>query len=206
MKTCWVDCETTGLDPVKHRIIELAAIYEEGPNNDTFHEYCLPLTARPENYDVIEKITGITWESLEEYGLTDRVLYGNFKAWLGEHMNPYDPTDKAIFAGYCAEFDRRFITGLFERNHDTYTASWFHAGTLDVVGSVYTDARISGEDRPPKMRLSAIADLHGITFKAHSAMDDILATRQIQKNIEYRLTLRDRPDPNDGIDITGEPV
>lgn len=187
VKTVWIDVETTGLDSKADRIIELAAIYD--PGGLVYHGFCRPFEQRPEGFDKITEITGIEWEGLEAHGMSDTELYRSFKDWLRNFIDPFDKGDKAIFAGYNAAFDNRFVRELFARNGDPYFGSLFLAGSLDVLSTIFTTARFCAIDlrRLADFKLGTVAEHFGFTFKAHSASEDIRVTRLIQEQLERSI-------------------
>ena len=188
MKTLWLDLETTGLDHKTDTIIELAALYENGNDKAVFHKYCKP-DERPENFDKIEELTGITWEFLEEKGIPESELYKQFIEFLSSKIDKFDKSDKAIIAAYNATFDDQFLRELFLRNNDKYYGSWFLTSRIDILSTVAMAYRFDVLDLQHNNKCETIANALGIEIKAHSAIEDIKASRQIQLKLEHRLRL-----------------
>jgi len=186
MKCCWVDVETTGLDSKTCTIIEIAALYEDGKDKDVYHTYILP-DARPDDFSAIEELTGITWEYLQHNGITETEAYKQFTEWLGIHIDKFDKTDKAIFAAYNAKFDNDFIRELFKRNKDNYFGSWFYSASLDIMGTVIQCVRLGLMPVPVNFKNVTTCEFFGIEHKAHSALDDIKASRNAQLEMEKLL-------------------
>lgn len=186
MKTIWIDVETTGLEPATNTIIELAALYENGKDKSVFHVYILP-ELRPDDFETIEELTGITWEYLQQNGITETEAYMGFIGWLAKHIDKYDKTDKAIFAAYNAKFDNDFIRELFKRNNDNYFGSWFYSASLDIMGTVIQCVRLGLIPVPVNFKNVTICESFGIEHKAHSALDDIKASRNAQLKMEGLL-------------------
>ena len=182
-KTIWVDTETTGLNCKEDQIIELAALC----GKDTFHEYCLP-KEKPKNWDKIEELTGITWEFLEKNGISEDVLYHRFEMWLGNHVDRYNKKDKAVFAGYGSRFDSDFIRAMFERFYNKFYGSYFISITLDVQSFVAENVASGIITLLDNFKLSTVCDHFGIEFKAHSAIEDVRAAKELfekcKKNVE----------------------
>jgi len=184
-KMCWIDVETTGLDPKTDSIIELAALYE-GDKKSIFHCYILP-AIKQDDFNVIEELTGITWEYLEKNGITEAEAYAQFSEWLGSFIDKYDKTDKAIFAAYNARFDNDFIRELFKHNNDNYFGSWFYSASLDIMVTAILCVRLELIPVPVNFKNQTICESFGIEHKAHSAIEDIKASRQAQLKMEGLL-------------------
>ena len=185
-KICWIDTETTGLDPKTCTIIELAVLYENDKDKSVFHVYILP-ASRPDDFNTIEELTGITWEYLEQNGITEAEAYKEFIEWISQYIDKYDKSDKAIFAVYNARFDNDFIRELFKRNHDNYFGSWFYSASLDIMGTAILCVRLELMPVPVNFKNVTICESFGIEHKAHSALDDIKASRQAQIKMEGLL-------------------
>lgn len=195
MKVVWIDCETTGLDPYKDCIIELACLYEEWENGENknkkvFREYCLP-EYKPNNFEEIEKLTGITWGLLEEKGLTQTELYNEFVKFLGNQIDKFDKGDKAIFAAYNAKFDNLFVRELFNRNGDQFFGSWFFSYPLDIASTVLTCLLTGAIDKPENFKNATVGkhlNVEGIDkADLHSALTDIKISRNIQLICQDKL-------------------
>ncbi len=188
MKTVWIDVETTGLNPRGDSIIEIAALYESGDTKSVFHKYCLPDAIVPATFGKIEELTGITLEYLRENGISESQLYSEFISWLAQFIDKYNREDKAIFAAYNARFDNEFIRELFQRNGDNYFGSWFYSAPLDIMSTVMLAYKIGAMGKPENFKNATIASLMGIELKAHSAIEDIKASRQIEIILENQIT------------------
>jgi len=185
-KVIWIDVETTGLDHKTDTIIELAALYENGDDKSIFHLYILP-DKKPMDFEVIEDLTGITWEYLEKNGICEPEAYGKFAKWLGSHIDKYKKTDKAIFAAYNARFDNDFIREFFLRNYDNYFGSWFYSAPLDIMGTVIQCVRLGKIPVPENFKNQTTCEFFGIKHKSHSAIEDIKASRLAQLKMEKLL-------------------
>lgn len=172
----WVDLETTGLDPETNSIIEIALVY----NQMEFHEYCLPSKNPPENWAEIEEITGISWNLLENKGVSEEILYHKILKFLDSKIDKYNKSEKLIFSGYAAEFDKNFIRKLFKKYNNDFFGSYFANVTLDVmtiIAHYITQKEITMLFE--NYKLKTVCDVYGIKFKAHSAMEDIKATKKL---------------------------
>ncbi|ACY13394.1 3'-5' exonuclease [Haliangium ochraceum] len=101
----FIDCETTGLDPERHEILEIAAIRVHPQTLDEERE--LVLRVRPERLEDADP------EALEVNGYRRR-------AWadavsLGDAMAELAPMlEGAVLAGHNVAFDRRFLEAAWD--------------------------------------------------------------------------------------------
>jgi exonuclease I len=174
-KICWIDLETTGVDCKKDSIIEFAALY----GDQELHLYCKPVI-KPENWDFIEGLTGITWEFLEKNGVPEKELYLMVSAFFYSKVDRCNKKDKIIFAGYNCKFDNDFIRELFAKYDNKYFGSLFFSCMLDVLcimsDALYND-KIKLQDNY-KLETSYKAIIKK-EFNAHSAIEDIKATKEL---------------------------
>lgn len=180
MKYCFVDTETSGVDPEKNALLQLAgAIVINGKVMERFDIQSAPF---PE--DVIDPI------ALEVNGLTEEVIRGylapilarrQFMAILAKYCDKYDKTDKFQFVGYNGDFDADAIRAWFVKCGDIYFGSWFWWPILDV-------AKLAGirlmEQRHTmsSFKLTAVARflyLEVDESKAHDAAYDIDLTMRM---------------------------
>lgn len=180
MKYCFIDTETSGTDPEKNALLQLAgAIVINGKVMERFNIQSAPFPT-----DVIEPI------ALEINGLTEEVIRGyrgprlahlQFVQILAKYCDKYDKTDKFQFVGYNGDFDADAIRAWFVKCGDIYFGSWFWWPILDV-------AKLAGirlmEQRHtmPSFKLTAVArflDLDVDESKAHDAAYDIDLTMRM---------------------------
>ena len=93
-----LDLETTGLDPEKHEIIEIAAIKvnRDSIHHDGFQSLIKPKRKVPKR---ITELTGITQEMLDAEGEPLEKAMREFREFVGEHR----------LVAYNAEFDMAFL-------------------------------------------------------------------------------------------------
>jgi DNA polymerase-3 subunit epsilon len=198
-KIIWCDLETTGLDPDKNQIIELALLYEElnevtgeTINRSKYHAYCLPEEC-PADFDKITEITGITYEYLQEHGISENELFNNMIAFLDDRVNRYDKEDKCYFIAYNAQFDNQFLRELFKRhsNDKVYFGNYFYHLYLDTLQLSLFCEFFGLFDRPENFKLETIVKHLGIVDENksnfHSALIDIKETRRLQNYLQIRL-------------------
>ncbi len=145
------DFETTGLDPVHDRIIEIAAIrFEDGEITDRFVHLI-----NPERHisNMITEITGISNQMVQK-APTEETIIDDFLDFLG--------TDPLV--AHNIHFDEQFLTQLCERlgrkegQHTKYD-------TLQLARSLFFEQ--------PVFNLGALSEYFGLSSKgAHRAEKD----------------------------------
>lgn len=163
------DTETTGLDPVSCRVIELAAIrYEFDGTSFVRMEDMDDFITLPEGETVPDKIveiTGITTQILKEKGQSEEIVAKKFTAMI-------DHPDTVLVA-HNIQFDLSFIT---------YTV---FRGDRDNIGLIsqadYLDTLTIAKDR--KMfphKLCDMIDYYGLDAQnSHRALDDVDALAKL---------------------------
>ena len=186
MKEFWCDLETTGLNPYKHAIWQMAFIIVDGTDRV---EMCY--TMRPTDGDAIDPkaldVGGIDMGAIK--ALQDpREVFADMKRELRKWVDPYNKSDKMLFYGYNADFDARFLRRLFEKMGDKYYGSWFWTPAIDVMSLAAHHLR-DKRDTMLNFKLYTVAEKLGIDVekdKLHNALYDIQITRVVLKKIERR--------------------
>jgi DNA polymerase III subunit epsilon len=190
MKTIFIDCETTGTDPAKNALVQMAgAMFIDGTLVEQFD-----IKSRPFPGDVLDdealQVNGLTPLELSAYP-DPRHAYRDFAALLSKHCDKYNRADKFHFIGYNADFDSDFIRRFFEKNGDNYFGSFFWYPALDV--SKLAGIRfMSSRHKLPNFRLMTVAEACGIEIdpaQAHDALYDIRITMRIFKKLTKDLAL-----------------
>ena len=152
----FVDIETTGLDHVRGRVIEVAAIrVEAGVVVQTFQSLIDPKVELPY---YITNLTGITTDDLKGAPTFDQVADG-----LREVL------DGAIFIAHNAQFDYAFLRQEFAR----LDVPFLHKQlcTVKLSRALYPNEK--------GHKLQDLIQRHGFTFTArHRAYDDAAILRQ----------------------------
>jgi len=177
MKIFYFDTETTGLDPVKNDIIQLAGIVEiDGKIKEKLNFFCQPFD-----------YTNISPEALEVHKISIETIKGFPKAntlrmelirIFGKYVDKYDKNDKFYPAGQNVRFDLAFLEEHFKKNNDVYFGSWFWRYAIDLY-SISAALKYKGLLETENLKLETLAKHFGITLKAHCAMSDIECTREI---------------------------
>jgi len=183
MKIIYVDTETTGISTRSNALIQVAGTISADGKTEDFN-----FTMKPWEGAVIDpgamKVNGITnFESLP----TEDVVFKEFLALLGRHVNRYDHNDKFQIIGYNIEFDVDFLRAWFKRNQDDFFSSWFWNPSLDVM----TLAAWHLIGARPDLKNFKLGTVYEYFFgkpmiDAHDAFGDITATREILNEIFKR--------------------
>jgi len=188
MKLCFIDVETTGLNPKKNGIIQIAGIIEV--NDIQMMDF--NFFVKPFDSDIIDenslKINNINMERIQNF---HEPLEVNNKLIhiFSQYIDKYDKTDKFIFVGYNAEFDFHFLREWFYKNGNKYFFSWFVGPPLDVMNLVLFDLK----DRiyqVENLRLETITKFYDIKIKeSHNAYYDIKATYNLYHIINNKFNI-----------------
>jgi len=179
-KILWIDTETTGTNPERHGIIQIAALMEvSGEVVDEYEAKMAPHIDAAIDHAALA-ISGTTINELAERSPSHRVFF-EFENWLCGHINPYDKTDKAFPAGYNVRFDLEFVEKWFRHSGHKYGSGSFQNWRwLDPLAILHREAFL-GEVDFPDFKLGTVCKLAGIELDAHDALSDIRATRELTR-------------------------
>lgn len=177
---CFVDTETTGLDPDRHQIWEVGLIL---PNDDEYHWY-LPVdlgTADPFALDIgrFHERHPHGYRSPTEGGLTDLDQFSEEFASL---------TYKLHMAGAVISFDDLRLAKLL-RAHGQQPGWHYHVIDVEALAAGYLAAGYSdagpGPHRPPwnSDELSQCLGVHPDQFERHTALGDSRWARAIYHKV-----------------------
>jgi DNA polymerase-3 subunit epsilon len=184
-KFLYCDTETTGTDPAKHGLIQIAGIIVvDGKEVESFN-----LKLKPHKNDTIEvealKVNGITADQLEAPDrLAASVGLAHFQRIMSKYVDKYNRKDKMVFCGYNARFDMDFIRALHEKEGDEYFGSWFWFPPVDVMNTAML--RFMHErDTFANFKLATVAERLGVKPEGnlHDALVDVRLTRKILQHL-----------------------
>jgi len=177
-KILWFDCETTGVDPHRNGLIQIAALVEI----DDVVQDEINLFLRPGDIDKIEQdaldIHGYTELEIREFPEPE-VSMAELQTRLAKYVDKFNKFDKFVMAGYFVRFDMDFLRALFVKLGDRYFGSWFFSVTYDVQSLIAE--RIVRGFRAPNYKLETMCRQFGIEIDAHDALSDIKATRNLDR-------------------------
>ena len=183
-KIFWFDVETTGLDPKRHDIIQLAYIVEIDGKIVDENSFKL----QPFDFDTIEKgaleINKTTIEDLKSYQ-KPQIMHQAILSVLDKHVDKYNKMDKFLPAGYNVKFDMDMFRAFFFKNNHKYFGSYFGYHMLDPVPFLFF-LELKGLIKLESHKLVDVCKYFDIKIDAHDALSDIKATRElIYKLMEY---------------------
>lgn len=157
-----VDLETTGFNPAKDRIVQMAAVVMDGTGNvvDSFDTVVKPES--PSQYEHgAEHVHGISREMVENgMPLTEALA----RMWT--------ITDGKVFTAHNARFDVSFLEAESERVGMQRQVTRY----LDTLAL----ARSADKEKQRKHSLEALCEHYGVQReRAHEAMSDAKATARI---------------------------
>ena len=167
------DTETTGLLYSRDEIIEFAAAVIELRNGQItiLREYDELIRLTPGNTipPEIQKLTGITNEDVAARGISKEQLCNDLKEMI---------VDGTLLVAYNAHFDLSFLYYLLLRNGDVSILKG--KDKLDLL-TVYKDRH----SYPHKLcNAIEVYNLSGKVVNSHRAVDDVLATLEVMKEME----------------------
>ena len=188
-KICYVDTETTGTDPDKHGIIQIAMIIEIDGTVVVDREWLV--RPHPEVKADLEAlaINGRTIAEIKSFPDANQV-FGDIQKFLGGFVDQFDRTDKLTPAGYNVKFDLDFLQSFWARcGDDKYFGSWFNWDAVDPL-PLLRYLKFAGLLPPlQNLKLATVCDHFGVKLgeDAHDALADIKATRELVHLLSNRF-------------------
>ena len=177
MNILFFDFETTGFSERWNEVIEVAGILYDMENAeilDTFHEYIKPQAKIPR--EVVE-LTGITNEAVENCRSEKEVLDDFVVFIMGNQVD-------ALCGHNCKAFDLRFLRAKSEKYGLPYEEMMEYK---DVIDTLSLARRYKREGKIPKdipsLCQTQLAELYGVDYQAHSALEDVKALIEIYKKM-----------------------
>lgn len=185
-KIMWLDLETTGTNPAKHGIHQIAGMVEI--NGEIVEKFDIKLQPNPKALiDPAALEAGkVTEEQIKAYQ-SFYSGYMEFQTICAKYVDKFNKHDKFHLAGYNTQaFDGQFLRGLFLQNDDNYYGSFFWSASIDVMCIA---AWQLSYNRPfmKDFKLMTVAKMMGVIVdesKLHDAFYDIDITRQLFEKFE----------------------
>tara|TARA_R100000008_G_scaffold83129_1_gene68133 strand:+ start:89 stop:658 length:570 start_codon:yes stop_codon:yes gene_type:complete len=188
MKRLWIDLETTGLNPSKHSVVQIAGIVEiDGEVQESFCFKVRPLKGAAVSHKALEVI-GATVEDLKSYPKPP-VVKQQVLDILNKYIDPYDKTDKFYFIGYNARFDYDFLRAWFEKQLFSYFGSFFWFPPIDIMNMV-AHYLMGEREKLINFKLFQVCKYLGMDVK-EAELHDALYDIKITKGLYERITEKD---------------
>ena len=167
------DTETTGLDFSRDEIIEFAAVVVERRDGiaTVIREYDELITLTPGNTvpPMIENLTGISTQDILDRGIPKAQVCRDITDMIGSNT---------LLLAYNAHFDLSFLYYLLLRNGDPMILKG--KDKLDLL-TVYKDRH----SYPHKLcNAIEVYGLEGEVVNSHRAVDDVIATVAVMREME----------------------
>jgi DNA polymerase-3 subunit epsilon len=187
-KLIFIDTETTGVDRQKHEIMQLAAIVTDETGDTILNE--LNINIRPENVEDIDHdalaVCNKTLDDVLSNEYSREEGHQRFCEFLSNHINKYDPSDKAQFVAYNSTFDEDFVRKLFLQCNDNFYGSWFWNPSLCAMKEFAFLIR-DNRHKLENMKLGTVCRFLDIDFNdddgAHDALYDVKKTIELFKKL-----------------------
>lgn len=177
MKLWYMDCETTGLDPISDGMIQVAGIIEvDGEVVEEFEIKCRPFKGEFVSQSAL-KVNGVALEDLRTWPEPSEA-YSQLKKILDKHVNKYEKKDKLYAVGQNVGFDVEFLRWFFRKNKDNYFGSYVHYHKIDLI-AITTIMKIAGKIKLDNMKLESVMKALDFGDQTHDALDDVRAVRKV---------------------------
>jgi DNA polymerase-3 subunit epsilon len=185
VKLLYLDVETTGLDPEKDEIRQVACKAFVGEKEDKM------LNVKVKYNKKCSFLTKKQQEEHNEAALTNKTAFEKFLKYLRKHVNPYDPNDKFTLVAYNAPHDDSFLRQWFEDKGNKFYGSFFYNGPMCVMQKAIYYLTISGmRNQVQSMKMEDICRYFGVPFdknKLHEAGYDVLTMIKLDKAINHEM-------------------
>jgi oligoribonuclease len=167
----WLDCEMTGLDPERDRLIEIAVVVT-GPSLEPRIEG--PVFAIHQSEAQLDLMDAWNKGTHGKSGLTDRVrastiTEGDAERQLLEFIGRYVPKQGSPMCGNSIGQDRRFLVKYMPQ-----LEAWFHYRNLDVS----TLKELARRWKPEVYTSFKKRQLHTALADVHESIDELAHYRE----------------------------
>lgn len=167
----WLDCEMSGLDPDRERLLEIAVIVT---NPDLSVRIEGPVFVIHQSDDILNKMDAWNKGTHGRSGLIDKVKASNVteeqaQEQLIAFLKPYVSKGVSPMCGNTIGQDRRFLNKYMPK-----LEAWFHYRNLDVS----TLKELSRRWKPEVLNAFKKAQKHTALADVHESIDEMLHYRE----------------------------
>lgn len=185
-KILWIDTETTGKDATLHSMIEIAGIVDIDGKAIVEFDYFVKPHPNYEIDDYALEVNKISREKMKEFSEIATV-HAQIKDLMGKYVDPYNKKDKFAIAGQNISFDLDFLSHFFMRQGDSYLGSYIDFRDRVELMDITRGMKALGFLKSDNVRLETVCKELGIEIRAHNALSDIKATREVYYQIKNRV-------------------
>jgi DNA polymerase III subunit epsilon len=186
-KILWNDLETGSTDPKTGAILQIAAVVEiDGEIVDQFESKIKPLPGKIVSDEALE-INGISRNDLDSFPESITV-YNQFRSMLNKY-GPHGKQNRYTPAGYNNKFDLDFLCQWHLDITGKPYAFWDYLQfcPIDPLSTLQA-MRFSGVLQGlADTKLETVCKYFGIEIKAHDALSDVFATRELSHMLFRKL-------------------
>ena len=187
-KILWIDTKTTGLNPTKHGLRELAYILII--DGQVIKKDVLQIDTRTyKTYvEIDDKALELSNVTIEDFDNFDDSAYAFDKfSTLLEYVDKEDKNDYFTLAGFNVKFDNDFLREWFYDNDEgAEFKNYFHYKVIDVFALVIPLKHLGFIDTEND-KLKTVCEYFNIPIDAHNALSDIEATKNLYELISDRF-------------------
>ncbi|MBM3362585.1 MAG: oligoribonuclease [Betaproteobacteria bacterium] len=167
----WVDCEMSGLDPEKERLLEIAVVIT-GPNLQPRIEG--PVLVIHQSRDLLDRMDAWNKGTHGKSGLIDKVRASTLteaqaEQQLIDFIGRYVPRGSSPLCGNTISQDRRFLVRYMPR-----LEAWLHYRNLDVS----TLKELAKRWKPEVYSSFKKAQSHTALADVHESIDELVYYRE----------------------------
>lgn len=181
MKLLYLDLETTGLNPYKNGVIQIAGIIEIDKKISEEFDLKCNIFPRDEIVKQALECNGITTDQIKSFP-DPEVTYDSLINILRKYVDKFDRNDKFTVVGQNVIYDLNMLRSWFYKNNDKFFGSWFYNQTIDLL-QLAALLKYIGLFPVNDLKLTTMAEYLGLDYYAHDALSDIRATRTILKHL-----------------------
>ena len=189
-KILFIDTETGGITE-NSALIQLSGIIQiDGKVKEEFNFLMKPYDGSEVTNKALE-IQGRTREEVYAYS-NEKDAYKEVRRILDEYVDKFDKSDKFIIAGYNVRFDIEVMNRFFKRNGDNFLFSYIDSCTLDPLNLVAILQLCGILPKLENNKLETWCNYFGIELKAHDALEDIKATRELLREFTKLFYIKEQ--------------
>lgn len=194
MKVLYFDCETTGVDPNRHGLIQLGQIIEVDGQVVSENVWNIQPFKGDEIVDEALVVNRIHRDDLfdNEKRLPVEAAWHDIQKSWDQVVDKFNPRDKFVLAGYNVDaFDQQFLRRFIAKvtPNDKYSVAGCYLGHFTMDPLPYLKwLKVLGFLKLDNLKLQTVCDHLGIQLKdAHDALADIRATRWLTKRVQRQI-------------------